>query len=37
MVWYIGQNRKNDEQYDEDCVEDGFSWLGKNLIEMVRG
>ena len=37
MVWYIGQNRKNDEQYDEGCVEDGFSWLGKNLIEMVRG
>ena len=41
MVWYIqylgsmwsdglGQNRDNDEEYDKDCVKEGFSCLGQN-------
>ena len=32
----VGQNRETDEEHDEDCVEEGFSWLRQNLTEMVR-
>ena len=32
----VGQNRETDEEHDEDCVEESFSWLRQNLTEMVR-
>ena len=31
----LGQKRETDEEHDEGCVEEGFSWLRSNLIEMV--
>ena len=32
----VGQNRETNEEHDEDCVEESFSWLRQNLTEMVR-
>ena len=32
----VGQNRETNEEHDEDCAEESFSWLRQNLTEMVR-
>ena len=32
----VGQNIETDEEHDEVCAEEGFSWLRYNLTEMVR-
>ena len=32
----IGKNFETDEEHDEVCVGEGFSWLRHNLTDMVR-